>query len=182
VLNLSSISATQGVLPVTHGTLELCEICPDHITSLAAYRGQADALSAALKSAHGMTLPAINRATGRDGARAIWFGPSVVLVGPAPDASLAQHAAVVDLSDGWCQLRLLGDRIDDVLARLAPVDLRWSVFGRGHVARSQLVHANVAYHRVSETTVDIYGFRSMAHSLVHEITRAMASVDAMGMQ
>jgi len=182
VLNLSSISATQGVLPVTHGTLELCEICPDHITSLAAYRGQADALSAALKSAHGLTLPAINRATGRDGARVIWFGPSVVLVGPGPDASLAQHAAVVDLSDGWCQLRLLGDRIDDVLARLAPVDLRWSVFGRGHVARSQLVHANVAYHRVSETTVDIYGFRSMAHSLVHEITRAMASVDAMGMQ
>lgn len=180
MVNLTPISATQGMLPVSFGRLHLAEVATDHITSLAAYHGQADALSAVLKSAHGMVLPAVNRATGRDGARAIWFGPSILLVGPVPDASLAQYAAIVDLSDGWCHLRLSGDALDDVLARLAPVDLRKSVFGRGHVARSQLVHANVAYHRVSETTVDIYGFRSMAHSLVHEITRAMASVHALG--
>lgn len=182
MVNLTPISATHGVLPQSYGPLSLTEIAPDHITSLAAYRGQSDALSAALKSAHGMALPAINRATGRDGARAIWFGASVLLVGPAPDPSLAQHAAMVDLTDGWCQLRLSGVDIEAVLARLAPIDLRWANFGRGHVARSQLVHANVAYHRVSETAVDIYGFRSMAHSLVHEITRAMASVHALGDQ
>jgi hypothetical protein len=37
---------------------------------------------------------------------------------------------------------------------------------------------NVVYHKVSDTAVDIYGFRSMAKTMVHDIQTAMESVAA----
>ena len=40
--------------------------------------------------------------------------------------------------DGWACVRLDGSAAEDVLARLVPVDLRGSVFKRGHTARAQL--------------------------------------------
>jgi sarcosine oxidase subunit gamma len=56
--------------------------------------------------------------------------------------------------------------------------MRAAQFKRGHVIRSQLEHMNVVYHKVSDTAVDIYGFRSMAKTMVHDIQTAMESVAA----
>ena len=178
MLDLVAKSPAAGLVPVSIGTMALDEICPDHITFVTALGGAGSALSDALKAAHGMAMPDVHRATGRDGARAIWFGPTVALVGPAPDARLAQCAAVVDQSDAWCLLRLSGADLDAVLARLCPVDMRAAQFKRGHVIRSQLEHMNVVFHKVSDTAVDIYGFRSMAKTMVHDIQTAMESVAA----
>lgn len=178
MIKLTAKSPAHGLVPVTIGTATLDEMTPVHITFITPYQGQGDALSQALKSAHGMAAPAVHRATGRDGARAIWFGAQIALVGPVPDATLAQYGAVVDQSDGWCVLRLSGVGLEPILARLCPVDMRASVFKRGHVIRSQLQHMNVVYHRVAEDAVDIYGFRSMAQTMVHDITTAMDSIAA----
>jgi sarcosine oxidase subunit gamma len=86
--------------------------------------GNAAALSAALKEHHGMALPKTGQATGRAGARAIWAGPSVFLLGPEPHADLSNHAAIVDQSDSWCVLNLKGADVEAVLARLSSVDMR----------------------------------------------------------
>lgn len=178
MLDLVAKSPADGLVPVAIGTMTLDEVAPAAITFLTAAKGQEAALSAALKTAHGMALPAAQRATGRDGARAVWFGAEVALVGAVPDPSLSDHAAIVDQSDAWCVLRLTGDDLDAVLARLCPVDMRGSVFKRGHVVRSQLQHMNVVYHKLSENAVDIYGFRSMAATLVHDLKIAMESVES----
>lgn len=178
MIKLTAKSPAHGLVPVTIGAATLDEITPANIAFVTPYQGQGDALSQAMKTAHGMAAPAAHRATGRDGARAIWFGAQIALVGPVPDATLAQYAAVVDQSDGWCILRLSGPTLDPILARLCPVDMRTTAFKRGHVVRSQLQHMNVVYHRVSEDAVDIYGFRSMAQTMVHDITTAMDSVAA----
>lgn len=179
--DLMAKSPCEGLLPLTYGDVSLSEVEMTRLTSLAAFKGQDKALSEALKAAHGMALPAVNRATGREGGRAIWFGQGqVMLLGPEPDAALGRSAAMTDQSDAWALLRLEGAGAEDVLARLVPLDLRQSVFKRGHTARSQLQHMMVSITRVGDNAFLLMGFRSMAKTLVHDLETAMRGVAARG--
>ncbi|MEO0389389.1 MAG: sarcosine oxidase subunit gamma [Pseudomonadota bacterium] len=172
---LIATSPAAGLLPVTIGTCTLQEVDLGTLTSVAPYKGAADVL----KDAHGMAFPAPNRATGKDGARAIWFGRDMALLaGPAPDPALAQHAALTDQSDAWTCVTLSGPDAEDALARLVPVDLRAAQFKRGHTVRSQLQHVGVSVTRTGADTFLILGFRSMAGTLVHDIVEALESVAA----
>lgn len=179
MVELLAKSPCDGLLPLSIGEAQLSEVDMTVLTSLAPYNGKEEGLSDALKAAHGMALPAVNRATGKEGARAIWFGRGhTLLVGPAPDASLAEHAALTDQSDAWSIVRLEGDDAEDVLARLVPVDLRRSQFKRGHTSRTQLQHMTISITRVSDTAFLIIAFRSMAKTLVHDLETAMKGVAA----
>lgn len=172
-------SACDGLLPLKIGGMQLTEADPGRLSSIAPYKGQEKALSGALKKAHGMALPAINRATGKEGARAMWFGQGqVLLVGPDPAPELAAHAAMTDQSDAWAIVRLDGDGAVDVLARLVPLDLRGPSFKRGHTARTQLGHMMVSVTKTAENVFQIMVFRSMAATLVHELKFAMQGVAA----
>ena len=173
MLKLVAKSPAEGMVPLSVGTMELREVVPAAITSIACYHGHADALSAALKEHHGMALPKTGQATGSAGARAIWAGPSVFLVGPEPHADLSNNAVIVDQSDSWCVLNLKGADVEAVLARLSSVDMRRQAMKKGQVVRSQLQHMNAIYHRVGDDSFDIYAFRSMAKTMVHDIDRAM---------
>ncbi|WP_127114156.1 sarcosine oxidase subunit gamma [Shimia sediminis] len=179
--DLIAKSPCAGLLPVTHGTTSLSEVEMTTLTSVAPYKGQETGLSDALKAAHGMALPDINRATGKEGARAVWFGQGqVMLIGPSPASSLADHAAVTDQSDAWALVRLEGEAAEDVLARLVPVDLRRAQFKRGHTVRSQLQHMMVSITRTGDNAFLIMAFRSMAKTLVHDLETAMRGVAARG--
>lgn len=176
---LLAISPCEGLLPIEHGEVILSEIEMTCLTSIAPFKGNGDAVSEILKTAHGMALPAPNRATGKEGARAIWFGQGqVMLMGPTPDASLQGQAALTNQSDAWALVRLEGENAEDVLARLVPVDLRQSVFKRGHTARTQLLHLMVSITRVSDNAFVILAFRAMAKTLVHDLETAMQGVAA----
>lgn len=165
--------------PTTIGTCTITEVDLGTLTSIAPYRGAK--VAGAFKAAHGMAWPAANRATGKDGARAIWFGRNVVLLaGPTPDASLAQHAALTDQSDAWTAVTLSGADVEAVLARLVPLDLSPAHFKRGHTARTQLQHMMGSVTRIGADTFLLMVFRSMAGTLVHDLERAMASVAARG--
>lgn len=181
MLELTAKSACAGLLPATIGGMTLTEETPAHLTLLAPYKGREAALSAALEAAHGMGFPAPGRATGKAEARAIWFGRAqALLVGPAADAGLAEHAAVTDLTDGWAVVKIEGEAAVDVLARLVPVDLRASVFKRGHTARTELKHMMVSITRTGPKALQIMVFRSLAATLVHDLKRAMEAVAARG--
>ncbi|WP_270728506.1 sarcosine oxidase subunit gamma [Shimia sp. Alg240-R146] len=170
-----------GLLPVKAGGVTLSEVDAGAMTSLAPFKGQEKALSGALKAAHGMTFPAANRATGKGGARAIWFGQGqAMLIGPECDAALGSLAAITDQSDAWAVVRLDGAGAEDVLARLAPVDLRVAAFKRGHTARTMMQHLMVSITRVGDNAFQIMAFRSMAVTLVHELETAMKGVAARG--
>ncbi|WP_299281106.1 sarcosine oxidase subunit gamma family protein [uncultured Tateyamaria sp.] len=166
-----------GMAPVTHGSVTLREVDLGVLTSIAPLKGQGKAAAAAFKEAHGIAWPAPNRATGKEGGRAIWFGrETVLLAGPHVDARLAEHAALTDQSDGWSAVELSGADVEDVLARLIPVDLSAATFKRGHTARSQVQHMNGSITRTGADTFLILVFRSMAGTLRHDLERAMASV------
>lgn len=168
-----------GMLPITIGSVTLSEDSPASMTSVAPYKGRDAALSEALKAAHGMAFPAPNRATGKAGSRAVWFGQGVaLLMGPAPDAGLAGQAALSDQTDAWCVVRLEGAGARDVLARLTPVDLRHGTFRTGHTARTELMHMAASITRVGPKAYQVMVFRAFARTLVHDLETAMQGVAA----
>ncbi|MEM8579242.1 MAG: sarcosine oxidase subunit gamma [Pseudomonadota bacterium] len=170
-------SPCDGLLPRTIGTCTIAEVDLGVLTSVAPYKGAGEVL----KGPHGMTFPAPNRATGGEGARAIWFGRDMALLaGPAPDPSLAERAALTDQSDAWACVTLSGPDAEDVLARLVPVDLRAPGFAEGHSIRTQLQHLNVSITRIEADTFLILAFHSMAGTLVHDLVEALESVAARG--
>lgn len=172
-------SPGEGRLPVTAGEVRLSAAVPERMTSLAPYKGQAEALSQAMQAVHGMGWPKPGRMTGRKGARAMWFGREMaLLIGPEPDPGLAAHAALVDQSDAWAVLVLEGPGAAQVLARLCPLDLRDHVFKRGHVARTEVAHMAGAIGRIGAESWRIMVFRSMAGTLIHEAETAMQRVAA----
>ena len=168
-----------GLFPIARGSLRINEETVGRITSIAPYKGQDRPCSEALQAAHGMAFPAPNRRTGKTGARAVWFGQRVaVLIGPAPEASLAQYAALTDQSDAWAVIRLEGAGAQDVLARLTPLDLRAGVFKQGHTARSELAHMAASITKVGRNAWQIMVFRAFAQTLAHELRVAAESVAA----
>ncbi len=176
--SLVEMTPCRGMAPKTIGAVTLSEVLPGAITSLSPLKG---ASLEVLKQTHGMAFPAPNRATGKATARAVWTGRGqAMLIGPDPDAKLAQAFAMTDQSDAWAVLRLDGAGWREILARLTPLDLREGVFKRGHTARSQLGHMNMSLTRTGAEVVEIMVFRSMAETAVHELTQAMTGVAARG--
>ncbi|WP_264212885.1 sarcosine oxidase subunit gamma [Leisingera thetidis] len=179
--DLIAKSPCEGLLPATIGGMSLTEEHPGAIWAVAPFKGEQKVLSKALEAAHGMAFPAPNRATGKAGSRAVWFGRGMaLLMGPVPDAGLAKHAALTDQSDAWAVVRLDGAEAENVLARLVPVDLRGQVFKRGHTVRTELKHMMASVTRVGPQAFQIMVFRSMAKTLVHDLKTAMEAVAARG--
>lgn len=163
--NLTARSATEGLLPVSHGALTLSEVTPEAITSLMPLAG-AD-----------FSLPQPNRTQQALDGVLLWSGRNqALLLGPAPGA--LPGVALTDQSDAWAVLHLEGQTATDALARLTPLDLDLNIFKPGHTARSLLGHMNALFHRAGPDGFDILIFRSMAASAVHEIEHAMKGVSA----
>lgn len=177
MVNLIAKPPCEGLLPVSAGSCSLTELKPPAITSITPQKGREKQVSAALKSTHGMGMPAPNCATGKEGARCIWFGQGqTILVGPAPGT--IKNAALSDQSDGWAVMRLQGSDAEAVLARLLPIDLGVVNFKRGHTARTLINHMATSITRTGANAFDIMVFRSMAGTAVHELHAAMKSVAA----
>ena len=171
--NLIARSPFDGLLPLTGASILATELLPDAITSVAA---SPNADPAAFKAGVGMAFPSPNRATGKEGNRAIWTGPNQCFVlGARPEA--IPGYTMTDQSDGWGVIRLDGDGIPDLLARLTSVDLRDSQFKRGHSARALLGHMNASITRTGAKTYDLMVFRSMANTAIHDLERAIRALE-----
>ena len=178
MIKLLPKTAAAGLTPIKISNTTIIEIDTLTLTSISANKGKSEKLSEQLKKSHGMALPQNGRASGREGARALWFGQHTLLVGPKCDEKLNKLAILTDQSDAWVVLRMSGDLIEDMLMRLCPIDVRSSTFKNGDVVRTGLLHINVTMHRIGTNTIDVYGFRSMAKTLCHELSQALASVAA----
>lgn len=152
-----------GLLPITVGRLEMTEILVDQAFAVAPFRGQEKAVSDALPVA----FPKPNRVTGTD-PRAIWMGPGQALIMGARVGDVA--GSVVDQSDGWAIVQVAGPDVEDVLARLVPVDLR--KMKAGHTARTLIAHMTGSVTKTGRQTYELMVMRSMAGTLVHDLERA----------
>lgn len=176
--NLKAKSPCDGLLPLNVGAMTLEECDMGQISSIAPFKATK---AAALTKALGMAFPEPLQTTSAGEARCVWAGQGeALLMGRAPDAGLGALAAVVDQSDAWATVTLTGPQGADVLARLVPVDMRETVFGVGATARTQLGHMNASITRLAPDVFLIAVFRSMAGTLVHDLTLALEAVAARG--
>lgn len=164
-----------GLLPVTIGSFAITEVDAGQVTLVAPFKGKQKATSDALKSALGITFPAPNRMVGTS-PRALWCGMGQALVMGAGCPDLP--AACVDHSDAWAIVQIDGAGCEDVLARLCPLDLRPSQFKRGHTARTLIGHMTASVTRMGAKSFEIMVMRSMAGTLVHDLTQAASAVSA----
>lgn len=178
MVELTATTACDGLLPATKGAVTLSEVDPGCITALIPFQGQRDSLNSALNAAHGLAFPDPGRMTTGPDAVCLWTARNqVFLMGPAADDSLAEFASVTDQSDAWATVLLTGERVEEVLARLVPIDLHPAAFPVGTAARTLCQHMTVSLCRRADG-FQIMAFRSMARTLAHDLTEAMASVAA----
>lgn len=172
--DLVAMTPLDGLLPLRIGALDLSEVDPGPISFIQPARGQAAAVSNALEEQFGVGLPAPGRVTQGDGMRLLWFGPGqALLLGATVEL---EAAMIVDQSDGWAVARVDGPDARDVLARLTPLDTRASVFAEGQTARTLIGHMTGQITPVGPDAFELMVFRSMAGTLVHDLTRAAGFV------
>ncbi|GIT89968.1 hypothetical protein JANAI62_05480 [Jannaschia pagri] len=163
--DLTAHDPAEDLLPLHHGDVRLSTYRPEAITSLMPLRGAA------------IAIPDPGRAEAMLGGLLLWSGRNQgMLLGPPP-ANL-DKVAMTDQSDAWTILRLEGPGVDQVLSRLTPLDLNPAIFKPGRTARSLLGHMNALFHRRDAEIFDIWVFRSMAGSAIHDIERAMRGLAA----
>lgn len=166
VAKLIALTPCAGLLPIAHGGVQVTEVLYDRLTSVAPFRGQEKAVAAALTDG----LAAMNR---RKGA-VTWFGHGTWLI--VGDVAADGLAAVSDQTDAWAVVTVSGAGVEDVLARLVPVDLRKGLFKKNHVAKTMLGHMSVTIVRTGADAFEIMVMRSMAQTLVHDLDVAMRTV------
>ncbi|MEP5154015.1 sarcosine oxidase subunit gamma [Planktotalea sp.] len=177
MVELSAKTPADGLLPYEAADTVLSELALGRMTSIAPFKGRGSDVAKLL----GSDLPKVARSSGKAGQEIVWFSQGQFMaLGFDLPAKLVEMAALTDQSDAWCALELKGAASEDVLARLVPIDLRQSTFKRGHAARTLLGHMPLHITRTSNDGFRIFSFRSMAVTMVHEITRAMDLLQGRG--
>lgn len=176
--NLVPKSPCGDLLPMTVGSVSVREVDLGQMALILPFKKKVAEVSKRLKQDIGLTLPKANSSVVHDVARLLWFGrDSYMLVG-RQDCELLDCAAVTDQSDAWACVEVSGEGVEDVLARLVPVDLRPFAFGPDATIQTLVGHMTASLTRVGPDEILIMVFRSMAETLVEDLKEAMEAVAA----
>ncbi len=156
------------------GLVRVTETGPQGMIVLRCPEGASEPLDIAAAMT-GTQSPALRRASVSNGTGLLWMSPDerLILVPRAKSASTVaemqgklagQHALVADVSDARAMFRLEGDplMVREVLAKLAPVDMRPDHFEVGEVRRTRLAQVAAAFWLEQEGTAHLICFRSVA--------------------
>ena len=97
-----------------------------------------------------------------------------LILGEAPGH--IDGAALTDQSDAWACVALKGEDAREVLARVTPLDLRPNVFKTRRAVRTEVAHMSALLIRTGQDRYEVMVFRSMAKTLVHDLSEAMTAV------
>ena len=189
---LHPLSALSGIaVPGRYGrgegepSLVITELTGLGLATVACRKGQASALSAAVRKAYGVDLPASSRVAPGAAVSFIGYGPeqwlavSEALAKEALAGELAAKlqglASVSDQSGGRTVLRVSGNRARDVLAKGLPLDLDPRAFPLGSAATSAISHIGVQLWQADDTrSYDLAIFRSLSESFWRWLTASAA--------
>ena len=189
---LHPLSALSGIaVPGRYGrgegepSLVITELTGLGLATVACRKGQASALSAAVRKAYGVDLPASSRVAQGAAISFIGYGPgqwlavSEALANEALASELAAKlqglASVSDQSGGRTVLRVSGNRARDVLAKGLPLDLDPRAFPLGSAATSAISHIGVQLWQADDMrSYDLAVFRSLSESFWRWLTASAA--------
>lgn len=155
------------------------------LATVAARKGQAPALKAAVAEAYGVDLPESSAVAQGPAVSFIgqgpgqWLAVSETLANEALARDLAQHiaglASISDQSGGRTVLRVSGKRAREVLAKGLPIDLDPRAFPLGSAATSVISLMGVQLWQLDDTrSYDIAIFRSLSQSFWRWLTASAA--------
>ena len=155
------------------------------LATVAARKGQAVALKAAVAEAYGVDLPESSAVAQGPAVSFIgqgpgqWLAVSETLANEALARDLAQHiaglASISDQSGGRTVLRVSGKRAREVLAKGLPIDLDPRAFPLGSAATSVISLMGVQLWQLDDTrSYDIAIFRSLSQSFWRWLTASAA--------
>ncbi len=177
MVDLVAKSPLRHALPLTIGKLTLTEDVFDNVTSVALFSGREQDVSSAFEAQFGISFPKPGQSGEKDGVRISWCGRGQAMVfGPKPASALG--AAITDQTDAWAYVTIEGTGVREALARLVPIDLRPGQFLEGDTARTLIGHMNGQITRTGPDQYALMVFRSMAGTLLHDLTEAMETVAA----
>lgn len=168
----------QTTLPMTIGSIELTEVVPAKISSIAPLKGQMAAVSQILNDAILIGFPEPNRVLQSAAGRMMWAGNGMAFLFDAQPPAIAGIAAITDQTDAWAIVQMNGPLCEDTLARLVPIDLGKQAFKVGHTARTMIGHMTGSVTRTAPAGFEVMVMRSMAATLLHDLTRAAKGVAA----
>jgi sarcosine oxidase, subunit gamma len=184
VAELSSLTALGAAVPrvVEIGGFRIVERDDVALASIAVRRGREKDVAKAAKTGK-VPLPGAGVAVEGRPFGAFWMTPEMWMV----EADYGTHgdivaalkpmfedaASITEQTDAWVRFDVSGD-LELLLARLCNVD--FSIAPDGFATRTVMEHTGVYLIRRGAGEVTIYGPRSSAHSLLHAIEVAAASV------
>lgn len=166
-------------LPVKIGAVEIAEIAPQTMVSVAPFKGRIADVSALCKEKLGGRLPEVGCLRILSDGEIFWSGMGQWMWRGAQqtELDLKELAAVTDQSDAWAGLTIRGETSRAILARLCPLDLRDACFAPGQVARTEFAHMmSIIISR--SNGYDVFVMRSFAQSALHHLMDAAKSVKA----
>lgn len=137
----------------------------------------------ALKKSVSTDMPASCQIV-HDGQMSVgWMSPDELLILTAYDQvagleaglrkSLGKrHFLVADVSDARVSFTLSGDKVREVIAKLAPVDLAPGHFAPGAFRRTRFGQISAAFWLISETEARVICFRSVAEFMFNQLSAA----------
>ncbi len=155
------------------------------MANLGAFKGKADALAEAIRTAYGVDLPRRpGRAEGQ-GIAFVWAGPDQWLaiaertnnrdLEVELKKTVPSLASIVDISDGRVVVRISGPRARDVLTKGVPVDLDPRAFKPGDAAITHASHIGVVLWQLDTApTYELAMFRSYVDSFAHWLSDSAA--------
>jgi sarcosine oxidase subunit gamma len=162
----------------------LATIAPARPMGMIALRGDlaASEIAAAVKAATGQPVPGQRRILLDSGRGAAWMSPDELLLFTPPEDTAAALAAaqsalgdafatLADVSDARAGFAIAGPRADEVLMKLAPVDI--DRLPAGEIRRSRAAQAAVAFWR-SEGGFTLLCARSVAGYMADLLAMAAA--------
>lgn len=168
-------SPCDRLLPFRMNDISLHEISLGTVTCIAPFPGQQNQVKALLNGAWPEPSTEIIYHSGI----LRWFGrEQAMLISASPPHELSQNALVTEQSDAWAAVELAGEHVEEVLARLVPLDLTVVSFPQNTTARSLLSHIPISITRRTPESFEIWCYRSMATTMIHEISTAIRHVAA----
>jgi len=155
------------------------------LATVAARKGRAAALKAAIADAYGVDLPDDSRAVPGPNVTFVGYGPgqwlavSETLSSDALARDLANRlkglASISDQHGGRTVLRVSGPRARDVLEKGLPIDLHPRVFGPGSAATTAIALMGVQLWQVDDApSYELAIFRSVSESFWRWLTASAA--------
>ena len=137
----------------------------------------------ALKKSVSTDLPSACQITHDEKMSVAWMSPDELLILTPYDqvaglqaklqkALGKKHFLLADVSDARVSFTLSGDKVREVIAKLAPVDLAPDHFAPGMFRRTRFGQISAAFWLLSETEVRVICFRSVAEFMFNQLSAA----------